>query len=102
MTEHHSYLMYGNNFLCMNTLSELKRQHSDALWDTISADKDKCFDWNSSLQGFVKTSLGKHDPESFLQGLVDDGILEEPVLGKLRFTYKDLNLKGEKENMKED
>jgi hypothetical protein len=48
-------------------------------------DKSQCFPYDDQTTGFVK-SLGVNDPEEFLDTLINEGILEEPLLGKLRFT----------------
>jgi len=48
-------------------------------------DETNCFPWTEPLQDFVATSLGKDDPCGFIELLIQKGILEEPILGKLRF-----------------
>ena len=60
-------------------------------------DKKRCFPWSSNLEGFVETKLRKHDPEGWIEMLISEGILEEPVLGRLRFTYNGIKL-GENMN----
>jgi hypothetical protein len=69
-------------------------------------DRDGCFLWSSSLEGFIKSKLQKHDPEGWLEMLISEGILEEPILGRLRFTYKELkigeNMKNENKSSKEE
>ena len=55
-------------------------------------DKDNCFPWSNTLEGFIKTRLRKHDPEGWIEMLISEGILEEPSLGRLRFTYNGLKV----------
>lgn len=48
-------------------------------------DEENCFPWDEDLENFVRTVLKKNNPEEYIQFLVEHGILEEPVLGKLRY-----------------
>jgi hypothetical protein len=48
-------------------------------------DKDLCFPWTDSLEKYIE-GLGISSPASWIDTLILDGILCEPILGRLRFS----------------
>jgi len=50
-------------------------------------DSEKCFDWDDDLKSFIKNKLEKQDPDFWINKKIEDGVLEEPILGKLRFLH---------------
>lgn len=48
-------------------------------------DDKSFFEWDDSLTQYIKKHLKKEDPEVWLEKLKEHNVLEEPVLGKLRF-----------------
>jgi len=65
-------------------------------------DEENCFLWSDDLEGFIGKRLGLSDPTGFIESLLNQGVLEEPVLGKLRFTGDSNNIKEEEKNMKKN
>jgi hypothetical protein len=53
-------------------------------------DKDSCFLWDENLDYWIKVTLHIDDPVGWLESLIQDKVLEEPILGHLRF----IGLKG--------
>jgi hypothetical protein len=66
-------------------------------------DKDGCFPFSDALEGYVKIQLKKDNPTDWLESLITEGILDEPILGKLCFTNRRSKVKEVRnmENVKE-
>jgi hypothetical protein len=57
------------------------------LYDFVKLDDDNCFNWDDNLNNFVKTELNKQDPEFWINKQIELNVLNEPVLGKLKFLH---------------
>jgi hypothetical protein len=57
------------------------------LYDFVKLDSEKCFEWDDELKSFIKTELGKSNPDYWINKNIEIGVLEEPILGKLRFLH---------------
>jgi len=69
-----------------NTLTQFDQKEDILqLFNFVKLDSKKCFEWNDELTNFVKNELGKQDPEKWIEKQKEKKVLEEPILGSLRF-----------------
>jgi len=69
-------------------------------------DNNGFFPFNEALEGYIKVQLKKDDPTDWIESLISEGILDEPILSKLCFTNRSSKKKevlemSEVENIKE-
>jgi predicted transcriptional regulator len=57
------------------------------LYTFVKLDSENYFAWDDDLKSFIKNELDKVDPDAWINKQIENGVLEEPVLGKLRFLY---------------
>jgi hypothetical protein len=57
------------------------------VYNFAKLDSENCFEWNNDLNNFIRNKLEKLDPEAWINKNIEKRVLEEPVLGKLRFLY---------------
>lgn len=51
----------------------------------LKFDSEKFFEWNDKLDDFIKNDIKKKNPNFWIEKLKENKVLEEPILGKLRF-----------------
>lgn len=71
---------YDVSLSFFNQKEDVKKLH-----DFVKLDSNKFFNWDDELKNFIKNELEKEDPDFWINKNIENGVLAEPILGKLQF-----------------
>lgn len=62
------------------------------LFNHVKLNDEQCFEWDDALKDFITKDLGKEDPDLWINKHIENGVMAEPILGKLKFL---VNIEGD-------